>query len=162
MVQKADPRLYKLIENVVTSEGFELVHWEFSGGQKQLVLRVFIDKPEGITHQDCSYISHQIGTALDIEDIISYPYVLEVSSPGINRGLYKKNDYVRFVGHKIRLKTRTIIEGKRNFSGYLEGMEEDQVKLRIDKDKLVLIPFDSIISAHLEIELDELFRRARL
>ncbi len=162
MVQKADSRLHKLIETVVTSEGFELVHWEFSGGQKQVVLRIFIDKPDGITHQDCSHISHQIGTTLDIEDIISYPYVLEVSSPGINRGLYKKDDYIRFTGHKVRLKTRSIIEGKRNFNGYLEGIEEDQIKLRSDKNKLLLIPFDSIITAHLEIELDELFRRARL
>jgi len=161
MTQAVEPQLYALIERIVTAEGFELVHCEFSGGRNSAVLRIFIDKPGGVTHQDCGYISNQVGTVLDVEDLIPHQYVLEVSSPGVNRGLYKKSDYTRFAGHMIRLKTHQAIEGRRNFRGRIEGFEADQVKLVVSKGNVVLIPFDQITSANLEVELDELFRRAK-
>jgi ribosome maturation factor RimP len=161
MAQAVEPELYSLIERIVTAEGFELVFCEFSGSHNQRVLRIYIDKPGGITHQDCSYVSNQISAVLDVEDIIPHQYVLEVSSPGVNRGLYKKSDYTRFAGQTVKLKTNQAIEGKRNFRGTLAGMEEDKVKLVDSKGNGVLIPFDQITSAHLDVELDELFRRAK-
>ena len=161
MAQAVEPQLYAIIERVVTAEGFELVHCEFSGGRNQALLRIFIDKPGGITHQDCGFISNQVGTVLDVEDLIPHQYVLEVSSPGVNRGLYKKSDYERFQGQMVKLKTYQAIEGRRNFRGRIEGIEADQVKLGVSKGKTVLIPFDAIDSANLEVELDELFRRAK-
>lgn len=161
MAQAVEPQLYALVERIVTAEGFEFVHCEFSGRRNNPVLRIFIDKPGGVTHQDCSYISNQIGTVLDVEDIIPHQYVLEVSSPGVDRGLYKKSDYERFAGHTIRLKTHQAIDGKRNFRGRLQGIEGDQVKLLDQKGELTLIPYEAVSSAHLEVELDELFRRAK-
>jgi len=161
MAQTIEPQVQELIERIVTAEGFELVYCEFSGGRKQAVLRIYIDKPGGVTHQDCSFISNQVGAVLDVEDLIPFQYVLEVSSPGVNRGLYKKSDYTRFAGQMVRLKTHQAIEGKRNYRGRIEGVEDDQVKLAVSKGKSVLIPFDHIASANLDVELDELFRRAK-
>ena len=161
MTQAIEPRLHELIERIVTAEGFELVHCEFAGSGNQAVLRIFIDKPGGVTHKDCSYISHQVGAVLDVEDLIPHQYVLEVSSPGVNRGLYKKSDYTRFAGQMVRMKTHQAIEGKRNFRGRIEAVEGDQVRLTAQKGKSVLIPFDQIASANIDIELDELFRRAK-
>jgi ribosome maturation factor RimP len=161
MAQAVEPQLYALIERIVTAEGFELVLCEFSGGRNQAVLRIYIDKPGGVTHQNCSYISHQVGAVLDVEDLIPHKYVLEVSSPGVNRGLYKKSDYSRFVGQQIRLRTHQVIEGKRTFRGRIEGVEGDQVKLVLAKGKVMSIPFDQIESANIDVEIDELFRRAK-
>ena len=162
MAQTVEPQLYALIERIVTAEGFEFVHCEFSGGRNQAILRIYIDKPGGVTHQDCSYISNQVGTVLDVEDIIPHQYVLEVSSPGVDRGLYKKSDYARFAGQSIRLKTHQAIDGRRNFRGRLQGIDDaNRVKLVDAKGSELLIPFDEIASANLEVELDELFRRAK-
>src|SRR5437879_2981954 len=104
MTQAVEPQLYALIERIVTAEGFEFVHCEFSGRGNNAILRIFIDKPDqpgGVTHQDCVFISNQIGAVLDVEDLIPHQYTLEVSSPGVDRGLYKQSDYVRFAGHTI-------------------------------------------------------------
>lgn len=161
MAQVIEPQLYALIERVVVAEGFELVHCEFAGGHGQATLRVYIDKPGGITHQDCSHISNQLSTVLDVEDLISHQYILEISSPGVDRGLYKKSDYERFAGSSIRLRTQQAIDGRRNFRGRLAGIEGDQVKLLDQKGQAIMIPFTSISSANLEVELDELFRRAK-
>lgn len=162
MTQVVNPQLYQLIEQVVTAEGLELVHCEFSGGYKQAILRVFIDRPpQGVTHQDCSFISGQLGAVLDVEDLISHKYVLEVSSPGVDRGLYKQSDYVRFAGEQIKLKTLQPIDGRRNFRGRLLGIEAEQVKLTDPSTGVVwLIPFDQIASANIEVDVEELFRRA--
>jgi len=161
MAQAIEPQLYALIERIVTAEGFELVHCEFTGRRNHGLLRVFIDKPGGITHEDCRHISYQLGTVLDVEDLIPHQYTLEISSPGVDRGLYKKSDYTRFAGQMIRLKTHQAIGGRRNFRGRLEGLEDDQVKLLEAKGQVVLIPYEAISSAHIEVELDELFRRAK-
>ncbi|MEW6731481.1 MAG: ribosome maturation factor RimP [Acidobacteriota bacterium] len=161
MAQAVEPQLNALIERIVTAEGFEFVHCEFFGGRKQAVLRIYIDKPGGVTLQDCSYISNQVGMVLDVEDLIPHQYVLEVSSPGVNRGLYKRSDYERFAGHLIRLKTHQAIDGRRNFHGRLEGLEGEQVKLLDQQGKILLIPFQEIATANLEVDLDELFRRAK-
>ncbi|MBL8149785.1 MAG: ribosome maturation factor RimP [Blastocatellia bacterium] len=156
-----DKNLYSLVEKVVKAEGFEFVHCEFVGGRNSAVLRVYIDKPGGITHSDCSYISQQLGTVLDVEDLISGHYTLEISSPGIDRGLYKKEDYTRFAGNKVRLKTNQAIEGSRNFKGRLETITDDGVVTLVDKTgKHILIPFDLIQSAKIEVDVEELFRQA--
>ncbi len=160
MSKTLDPKLYSVIERIVVAEGMELVNCEFSGLGKNTVLRIFIDKTEGVTHQDCSYISNQLGTVLEVEDLISHQYILEVSSPGVERGLYKKNDYIRFAGETIKLKTHHSIDGRRNFRGRLEGLEDENIKL-VDNKQTWLIPFESVISANIIVDLEELFRRAK-
>ena len=95
----------KIIERVTSREGLELVHWETVGPRNNFVLRIYIDKPGGVNHGDCELVSNQVGTLLDVEDLIAEHYTLEVSSPGVERGLYKVEDYRRFAGNRVRLRT---------------------------------------------------------
>src|SRR5262245_45877091 len=104
-----------IIERVVAREGLELVHWEMLGPPNKFLLRIYIDKQGGVSHADCGSVSNQIGVLLDVEDLIPHRYTLEVSSPGIERGLYKPGDYERFRGRRIKLKTVNPINGQRTF-----------------------------------------------
>ena len=102
-------RLEVSLEHAVKEEGLEFVHAEYYSEASPAVLRVYIDKPGGITHQDCEKASRQIGNCLDGEDMIDSRYVLEVSSPGIERPLFKEVDYQRFVGEEIQLLTTELL-----------------------------------------------------
>ncbi len=142
----------EIIERVAAREGLELVHWETVGPRNHFVLRIFIDKPGGVNHGDCEAVSNQVGTLLDVEDLIPYKYTLEVSSPGIERGLYKRKDYERFAGNRIKLKTSEPINGQRNFRGRLIGIDQDTVKFEADGAGLIEIPYESIVKANIEYE----------
>lgn len=141
-----------IIERVAAREGLELVHWELVGPRSNSMLRIYIDKPGGVTHADCEVVSNQVGTLLDVEDLIPHSYTLEVSSPGIERGLYKRADYERFQGSRVKLKTFEPIAGQRNFRGKLIGIAGDTVTLEADGAGAVEIPFDKIAKANIEYE----------
>ena len=141
-----------IIERVTNREGLELVHWESVGPKNNFILRIVIDKPEGITHNDCEVVSRQVGTLLDVEDLIPHHYTLEVSSPGVDRPLYKRADYARFAGNKVKVKTFQPINGQRNFRGRLIGIEGDIVKLDSENAGAVEIAFDNIAKANIEYE----------
>ncbi|HEY7911841.1 MAG TPA: ribosome maturation factor RimP [Blastocatellia bacterium] len=141
-----------IIERVAAREGLEVVHWETTGPRNHFVLRIYIDKLGGITHADCEVMSNQVGTLLDVEDLIPHQYTLEVSSPGIERGLYKPADYERFAGNRVRLKTSESINGQRNFRGKLLGINQDAVSLEADGVGRVEIPYDKIARANIEYE----------
>src|SRR4029079_17647955 len=104
----------------------------------------FIDKPQGVTHEDCSEVSTHLGTILDVEDFIHASYTLEVSSPGLERGLYKQADFERFTGSDARIKTRQPIAGQRNFRGRLLGLDGDQVLFDDRTSGQVKIPLNII------------------
>ncbi len=142
----------KLIERVTDREGLELVHWETVGPRNNFVLRIYIDKPGGVNHGDCETVSHQVGTLLDVEDLIPHRYLLEVSSPGIERGLYKRADYERFAGSRIRLTAAEPIDGQRKFRGLLKGIDQDLVTLELEGTRLVEIPYEKIVKANIEFE----------
>jgi ribosome maturation factor RimP len=153
-------RLQELAERVAIDHGLELVHVEVAGPDNKPIVRVFIDKPQGVTHDDCSEVSLHLGTILDVEDFIHAAYTLEVSSPGINRGLYKRADYERFAGNNAKLKTRQPIAGQRNFRGRLLGIEGDEVIFDDRTNGRVQIPLDLITKANLEVDVEEELRRA--
>jgi ribosome maturation factor RimP len=174
-----DEQVKELIEQVITSAGFEFVHCEVTDESKQRVLRVLVDHPEGMTLNHCSHLSHQIGLQLDQADLIPQTYLLEVSSPGVERGLYRLKDYQRFAGHQIKLRTSQPIDGSRNFRCTLLGVREPEASLeassgpaepvvmisikgnrKIDRKDLE-IPFSWIEKAHLEVNLPDLFRVAK-
>src|ERR1044071_6350392 len=113
MIELDRESIGKIIGRVAAREGLELVHWETVGPRSNFVLRIYIDKPGGVTHADCELVSKQVGTLLDVEELIPNRYVLEVSSPGIERGLYKPADYARFAGSRVKLKTSEPIDGQR-------------------------------------------------
>jgi len=154
-------RVREIAEQAASDRGVELVHAEVAGPEGHPIVRVFIDKPGGVTHEDCSAVSIQLGTVLDVEDFIHSAYTLEVSSPGLERGLYKRADYERFAGSQARIKARTPIKGQRNFRGRIIGVEDNKVILEDWTTGRAEIPVDEIAKANLEVDVESEFRLAR-
>ena len=142
----------KLIERVVARESLELVHWDLLGPSGKQILRIYIDKPGGVSLGDCEKVSNEVGVLLDMEDVIPSSYTLEVSSPGIERGLYKPADYERFAGNRVRVKTAEPINGQRNFHGKLEGIRENKVVLEEDRVGHIEILYEKIVKANIEYD----------
>src|SRR5438876_11437099 len=145
-------RLRQLIQQVVESQGYELVETEFKGTGKSSLLRVFIDQPAGISHHDCELISEQVGTVLDVEDLIPFSYTLEVSSPGLDRKLVKESDYTRFGGKLARIQTRIPLNQQRVFRGRLQGLHNGKVRLELRTSSTLDIHLDVNDEARLEID----------
>ena len=119
-----------IAERVAASSGLEVVEVELRGAGKARMLRITIDKPDGVTHEDCANVSREVGTILDVEDAVpGGSYVLEVSSPGLDRKLVRPADYQRFVGDRVKLTTRVPIDGNRYFEGRLESFHEGRLTL---------------------------------
>jgi ribosome maturation factor RimP len=152
-------RVQGIVERVTIDHGLELVHCEVAGPENKPIVRVFIDKPNGVTHEDCSEVSQYLGTILDVEDFIHASYTLEVSSPGLERGLYKQADYERFAGNLAKLKTRMPVNGQRNFRGTLLGVDDGYVLFEDRTNGRVSIPMDTIVKANLEYDFDAELRR---
>ena len=148
-------RVRRLIQEVAESQGYELVDAELKGGGKNSVLRIFIDKASGISHHDCELISEQVGTVLDVEDLIPFSYTLEVSSPGLDRKLVKESDYTRFDGKLARIQTRIPLNQQKVFRGRLQGLHDGKVRLELPKGDLLDIPLDVIQEARLEFDWAE-------
>lgn len=144
--------LRALLEPAVTALGFELVGVEFIRA-KQGVLRVYIDREQGITVDDCKTVSHQVSGILDVEDPIRGQYALEVSSPGLDRPLYQMKDFERFAGHEIALQLTAAVNGRRKFQGTLMGLRDDQVVLQMGEEELV-VALDEIDRARLVPDFD--------
>ena len=159
--RSVEERVRQLAEQAAIDHGLELVHAEVAGPDNRPVVRVFIDKPGGVTHDDCSDVSEQLGTVLDVEDFIHAAYTLEVSSPGLERGLYRKADYERFAGSAAKIKSRVPVNGQRNFRGTIIGVDDEQVIVEDRVSGRVRIPFDDIVKANLEIDVEREFRLAK-
>lgn len=156
-------RVGELAARVAAGLGLELVHVEVArgSGRGATIVRVFIDKSEGVGHEDCARVSFELGTLLDVEDFIAAAYTLEVSSPGLERGLYKLDDYRRFIARMAKLKTRQPVGGQRNFRGLIVGVEDQEIVFDDRTSGQVRIPFEAIVKANLEIDMEEEFRVAR-
>ncbi len=156
-----EDRVREIAARVAAERGLELVHVEFAASGRTMVVRVFIDKtPEGVTHQDCSAVSLDLGTILDVEDFIHSAYTLEVSSPGLERGLYTLEDFRRFAGQLAKLKSREAINGQRNFRGRIAEVEDNIVIFDDNTNGRVRISFGTIVKANLEIDIEHEFRLA--
>ncbi len=145
-------RTRRLIQEVVESQGYELVDVELKGAGKNSVLRIFIDEPTGISLRDCELVSEQVGTVLDVEDLIPFSYTLEVSSPGLDRKLAKESDYARFEGKLARIQTRIPLNQQKIFRGRLQGLYDGKVRVELRKGDVLEIPLDVIQEARLEID----------
>jgi ribosome maturation factor RimP len=120
----------EIVERVARDLGLEVVDVEFRGGGKARMLRIFIDKPGGVTHDDCANVSDEVGTILDVEDAVpGAAYTLEVSSPGLDRKLSKPADFERFTGSLLKVSTREPLDGNRHFEGRLESFVEGKLTL---------------------------------
>ena len=143
-----------IIAPLLEDDGVEVVDVICQQERGRWVLRVFIDKPGGVNVDDCAEASRKIGDIIDIEDIISFRYVLEVSSPGLDRVLKKEADFKRFSGRKARLKIREAKKGRKNFKGKIIGCNQGRVELEDSQGTLFSFSLTDIEKARLEIEAD--------
>ncbi|MFO7570249.1 MAG: ribosome maturation factor RimP [Smithellaceae bacterium] len=146
-----------LIMPILAEAQVELVDVEYTREGQVHYLRIFIDKPGGVTIDDCQMISRECEVVLDIEELIQTQYILEVSSPGLDRPLKKREDYERFHDRLVKIRTYRAVDGQKNFLGRLKGLIDDPVtntcavRLHVDDDD-IQIPYDMIASARLEVE----------
>ena len=140
-------QLEEILRPVVEGLGYELWGIEFRSRGHESMLRIFIDDADkGISIEDCEKVSRQVSGVMDVEDPIQSEYTLEVSSPGMDRPLFRLEQYQEFVGHKVKIRLRMAFEGRRKFQGLIKGVEGDEVVIVVD-DHEYLLPFDSIEKA---------------
>lgn len=138
---------------IAAAEGLELVDAEWKGGSRRGTLRVFIDKPAGVTHADCERVSHQLSATLDVEDLVPGSYNLEVSSPGLDRKLFTPDHFRRFTGSRAIVRLCEPPHGARHVTGRIAGSSGESVVLRLDSGSLLEIRFEDIELARLAVEL---------
>src|SRR5271165_3163083 len=125
-------KVREIVERVAQSNGLEVVDVELHGGGKARMLRIFLDKPDGLTHEDCANVSREVSTIFDVEDAMpGGSYLLEVSSPGLDRKLSKPADYERFTGSLVKLMTRDSVNGNRHFEGRLKAFHDGRLNLEL-------------------------------
>jgi ribosome maturation factor RimP len=151
MSQNLTESVIELVEPIIRAEGMELVDLQLKRGPKRWLLRIFIDHPQGINHGHCQNISRLVGTVLEVEDLIPHAYVLEVSSPGLDRPLKRPEDFDRFKGRLVKLKLCAALNGKWVVKGRLKGIEEQLVSIE-KQGELIGIPYADIAEARLEVE----------
>ncbi len=147
--------LLKLCEPILEEKGIELVDLDVVIGKKRTVLRFFLDGLEthgSITISDCSKMSRELEDALEFEEIMQSPYVLEVSSPGVDRPLVKEAHFTRFAGNKVQITTHGGAEGRHRYSGMLHGVQNHLIVLENDQGEELRIPFASIKKANIKYE----------
>jgi len=144
--------MVKMLEPAIEAMGFELADLELNLGHSRGLLRLFIDREEGIDVDDCEAVSHQVSGLLDVEDLIAVDYRLEVSSPGLDRKLVKPEHFDRFVGRQIKTRLKRLIEGHRRVKGQLLSRDGETVLVRSDSETIA-ISLDDIEVARLVPEL---------
>ncbi|HEX3352395.1 MAG: ribosome maturation factor RimP [Terriglobales bacterium] len=145
-------KIREIAERVAASSGLEVVEVELRGGGKARMLRIVIDKPAGVTHEDCANLSREVGTILDVEDAVPGSYTLEVSSPGLDRKLIRPADYERFTGSRVKLTTQQPVNGNRHFEGRLESFQQGRLTLDLSAARKKRRPEQSA-AEKLEIDL---------
>ncbi len=151
-------RILGIAVRVAKEAGVEFVHSEIAGTSRNLTVRIFIDRPEGVNIDDCSEFSRQAEAILDTDDFIPSAYVLEVSSPGLERGLYSLQDFEKFTGRQAKVKTEAAIDGQRSFSGKIVEVEDGNIVLEDNTRGVVRLPFSSVAKANLKVDLQEEFK----
>lgn len=144
--------IVELVKPSIEALGYEFWGLELSGSSKRKsLLRIYIDHEQGISVEDCEKVSRQLSRVLDVENPIHGEYMLEISSPGIDRALFYKEQYPAYCGEKLSIRTQLPIDGQRNFKGVLVKAFDDKILL-LEDDKEVSIDFSNIQKAHIIVE----------
>ncbi|HTP63939.1 MAG TPA: ribosome maturation factor RimP [Geobacteraceae bacterium] len=151
-------RVTELAEPLAASLGLELVEVEYRQEGGRMVLRLFIDREGGVTLDDCAAVSRELAEILDVEDFIHGRYNLEVSSPGLDRPLKKPEDYERFAGRLVKIRTAELLPDdagnmRKTFTGELLGLEGGVVRLKLKEGQSAGIPLEKVAKANLEFEI---------
>lgn len=148
-----------IAENAATEESLELVHVELVGAVKNPIVRIFIDKLEGVTLDDCSKVSRLVEAVLDADDFIPSAYTLEVSSPGLERELYSLQDFEKYAGNLAKVKTTHPVSGQKNFRGRITEVKGEEIVFEDKTSGTVRFPYNTVAKANLELDLDEELKR---
>ena len=140
--------LISLLEPTIERLGYDLADLELKLGGRDGLVRIYIDKADGIDVEDCEAVSRQVSAILDVEDPLPGQYTLEVSSPGLDRTLTKPAHFERFMGEDVRVKLRFPLDGRRNFKGALKSVDEDNIEVEVDGESHSL-PLATIETARL-------------
>jgi ribosome maturation factor RimP len=149
--QSVVERVVDLAQSLMDDMAFELVDVAFASERGRWVLRVYVDKEGGITLDDCARVSRELGTLVEVHELIDHPYTLEVSSPGLDRPLKKEKDFRRALGMKIKIKTIAPIEGQKRMVGQLQEVAEGTLVLLVE-NKRIPVPMVDIERANLVYE----------
>ena len=150
--------LWELIEPVIAYEGMELVTIDYLRESRGWVLRLYVDTEGGVTIDRCAQLSRQLSDILDVKDIVPHPYILEVSSPGLNRILKKEKDFITYRGEMITVKTSEPVEQRKNFKGKLLDCKEGTITVDTDNHE-VAIPLSLITKAQLKYQFPDHTRK---
>lgn len=152
MASGKQAKLIEMFEPVIEALGCDLWGIDYRAQGKESVLRIYIEKSDGVMMEDCERVSRQVSSILDVEDPISGEYTLEVSSPGMDRSLFKLDQYRLYFGEHVSIRLRVAFDGRKNFSGILKAVEEDEIVLEVDNEEY-LLPFELIDKANLVPQL---------
>lgn len=153
-MKKINPDLHERLMALIGSMGYELVGCEAVPQGRQMVFRIYIDSPKGVTIDDCSLVSHQVSAMLDVDGPFQGRYSLEVSSPGIDRPLFTPAQYHRFIGSRVKVKLHSPIERRKQYKGILVGIEGENIRLLVEDTGLeVILPFSLIEKANVVGEI---------
>ena len=148
-------RIREIAAQVASARGVELVHTEVGGTKRDSVVRIYIDKPDGINLDDCGGFSSDFEEVLDADDFIPGKYVLEVSSPGIERELYSLDDFIKFIGRLAKVKTADEFSGQKNFVGTLTAVDGNNISIEDRTAGVVTFPYENVTKANLKIDLGQ-------
>lgn len=154
-----EDKVREIAARVAEENKLELVHAETVGSKHNPIIRIFIDKPEGVSHSDCEITSRSIEAILDSDETISPTYMLEVSSPGLERELYSLQDFEKFTGNLAKVKTAKPINGQKNFRGRIVGVKGEEILFEDKTNGISSFPYSSVVKANLEIDLEEELKR---
>ncbi|EKD70046.1 MAG: hypothetical protein ACD_46C00661G0003 [uncultured bacterium] len=148
-MRKIDLALQERLATLISSMGYELVGCELSPQGRNMIFRIFIDKENGVTLDDCSTVSHQVSAMLDVEDPFTGRYSLEISSPGIDRPLFELKHYQKYIGSAVRIKLKAAILQRKQYKGRLLRVEGDNIVILVNEtDQEVSLPFSAIEKAN--------------
>lgn len=152
-------QIRQIAGQVAEKNGYELVHAETIGAGKRMIVRVFIDKPQGISHEDCAIFDRQFGDALEAGDVIPDSYLLEVSSPGLERELYSLKDFEKYAGKLAKIKLKKAVEGRKTLRGRILKNVGSEIFFEDKTCGKVKFAYEDVAKANLEIDLEEELKR---
>lgn len=152
MRQISIAKIEEIAQQIAAADGLEVVEVELKGSGRNQLVRIYIDKPQGVTHGDCESVSQQVGNILDAENMFPGNYTLEVSSPGVERKLKKWKDFERFQGQRVKVVLREPVEGVKHLEGVLQTAKDGALQMDLPGGKSVQVPFDQIDRANLKFD----------
>jgi len=149
----------RIAADAAAASGVEFVHSEVVGSKRNMTVRVYIDKTGGVTVEDCSVVSKRMEAVLDADDLIPSAYLLEVSSPGLERELYNRADFEKFIGQRVKVKLANAIDSQKVFIGRIAAVEDGEIVIEEKTRGTIRFPHSEVTKANLRVDLEQEFKK---